>query len=496
MHPAVARLDQLGIARKRLLVDSRLVQMGDVFAALPGHATDGRKFIDAAIRSGAFAVLAQSGHGNINSALQTTVPIITVENLSRVIGHIADDFYARPSQTLRVTGVTGTNGKTTIASWTAQAYEQLGETSGVIGTLGVGLLNELTPSKNTTPDAAAVHTALRDLQVAGAKHVAMEVSSHALDQGRVSGVRFDTAIFTNLTQDHLDYHGTMTAYGEAKARLFTDYTVRHRVINADDAFGAQLIARKFPQTVTYGIDGGLVRGRIGAHHGGGMTIGIQSPWGDLAVSTPVIGRFNAYNLLAVAATLLAQGVALRTVEAVLAKLTPAPGRMQRVSVNVGADTESLPHVYVDYAHTPDALAKAITSIRETTRGNLVVVFGCGGDRDRSKRAQMGAIAAHYADRLVVTSDNPRSETPQSIINDVISGIEVRLAPRLRTVADRRSAIDQAISSAAANDTILIAGKGHEDYQEVEGVRYPFSDVTEAQTALTRYAAQRELTHAH
>jgi UDP-N-acetylmuramyl-tripeptide synthetase len=494
MHPAVARLDQLGIKRKRLVVDSRTVEVGDVFAAYPGHATDGRKFIDAAIRAGARAVLAQAGNGVVASALQSTVPIIAVENLARAIGNIADDFYGRPSQTMRVVGVTGTNGKTTIASWLAQAYQQLGETSGIIGTLGVGLLNQLTATKNTTPDAAAIHAALHDLQSVGARTVAMEVSSHALDQGRVGGVRFDAAIFTNLTQDHLDYHGTMVAYGEAKAKLFTDYVVRNRIINADDAFGAQLIARKFPQTVSYGIDGGLVRGNIGAQRVDGMLINIQSPWGDLAVNTSVIGRFNAYNMLAVAATLLAQGFNLRKIEVALSSVVPAPGRMQRVTLD--GDHHDLPKVYVDYAHTPDALEKAIDTVKESTCGKLTVVFGCGGDRDRSKRPQMGAIAARTADRVVVTSDNPRSESPQAIISDIIAGIEMDFAQRLRTVADRRTAIEQAICAAEATDAVLIAGKGHEDYQEIDGIRHDFSDAVEALRALTIRAQQQEPAHAH
>jgi UDP-N-acetylmuramoyl-L-alanyl-D-glutamate--2,6-diaminopimelate ligase len=493
MHPAVARLDQLNIRRKRLVVDSRAVDRGDVFAAFPGHVVDGRKFIDAAIKAGASAVLAQAGNGVVASALQSTVPVIAVENLSRAIGAIADDFYGRPSQSLRVVGVTGTNGKTTIASWLAQAYKLLGEPSGMIGTLGVGLLDQLTPTANTTPDAAMVHTILHELQHEGAKAVAMEVSSHALDQGRVGGVRFDAAVFTNLTQDHLDYHRTMIAYGEAKARLFTDYSVRNRIINADDAFGAQLIARKFPQSVSYGMSSGLVRGQLSIQRHGGMTLAIQSPWGDLTVNTQVAGRFNAYNMLAVAATLLAQDFAPLDVQAALDQVEPAPGRMERVAIASAA--EDLPRVFVDYAHTPDALAKAIDAAKESAAGKLTVVFGCGGDRDKGKRPQMGAIAAANADRVVVTSDNPRTESPQAIINDIVTGIDARWVSRLRIVGDRRAAIEQAIEISDANDTVLIAGKGHEDYQEIDGVRHPFSDVIEARHALMARAAHG-VTHAH
>ncbi len=497
MHPAVLQLDQLGIARTRLVVDSREVQPGDVFAAYQGHSADGRDFIEAAVNAGAAAVLTQAGAGALAAAAKSRVPVLAVADLARVVGSIADDFYDRPSLTLRVTGVTGTNGKTTVANWLAQCYEALGEASGVIGTLGIGRLNQMIATKNTTPDGAAIHAALASLRAQGAKAVAMEISSHALDQRRVAGLRFDAAVFTNLSQDHLDYHHTMAAYGEAKAKLFTDYPTRHRIINADDAFGAQLIARKFPQTVSYGLDGGLVRGRLLLPRSTtGLTLRIESPWGEFEITTHLIGRFNAYNLLAVAATLLAQGFDRVAVAAALANVQAAPGRMQRINLVADVAATALPRVFVDYAHTPDALEKAIDALRQSTHGKLIVVFGCGGDRDRNKRPQMGAIGATRADGVIITSDNPRTESAQSIIDEIVDGIDNAQRSCVGVVADRGRAIAYAIEAASSDDSILIAGKGHEDYQEIMGVRHHFSDVEEAQAALLRRAQVEELAHAH
>ncbi len=494
-HPAITRLDQFGITRNRLVVDSRAVQPGDVFAAFPGQVSDGRRYIESAVQAGAAAVLLQPGEGAASSA-PTSVPMIAVENLARIIGVVADDFYARPSQSLRVVGVTGTNGKTTVASWLAQAYDSLSQTpgsAGLIGTLGSGLLGSLQATANTTPDAASVHTTLRDLLEAGAQSVAMEVSSHALDQGRVSGVRFDATVFTNLTQDHLDYHRTMEAYGAAKAKLFSDYPTKHRIINADDEFGAHLIARKLPQTIGYGMNAGLVRGRIASSTSDGMRLEIASPWGELIVDTQIVGRFNAYNMLAVAATLVSQGFDAEHVAAALSKVSAAPGRMQRVGEPNAVSTQ--PAVYVDYAHTPDALSKALHTLRETAHQKLIVVFGCGGDRDRTKRPQMGEIASKIADSLVITSDNPRSEVPETITADIESGVLSRSGMSATVVVDRREAIAAAIASASDHDIVLIAGKGHEDYQEIKGVRYPFSDVEIARQALFQRAQRSEVNHA-
>jgi UDP-N-acetylmuramoyl-L-alanyl-D-glutamate--2,6-diaminopimelate ligase len=484
VHPAIARLDQLGIKRTRLIVDSRELRSGDVFAAFPGAHADGRQFIDAAAKAGAAAVLVQSGAG---SATTTSIPIVMVENLARTIGLVADDFYDRPSSTLSVYGVTGTNGKTTIATWLAQANNALGRTCGFIGTLGSGFLGALHDGKNTTPDAATVHGELASLKSRGASAVAMEVSSHALDQARVLGVRFESAVFSNLTQDHLDYHKTMAAYGEAKAKLFTEYQVRHRIVNIDDEFGAKLFARHLPNAVSYGLRGGLVCCEIASAAHDHMNLLIESPWGRVDARLAAAGVFNAYNATAVAATLFASGVARDGVALALKALSPAPGRLQRVQL----DSAAAPAVFVDYAHTPDALAKAIAALRDVCAGRLWVVFGCGGDRDTSKRAVMGEIAAREANQVVVTSDNPRSEAPEEIISQILVGAKRVSTANVNAIADRREAIAFAIREASSKDIVLIAGKGHETYQEIAGVRYPFSDVEVAQHVDRQ---RSELTH--
>ena len=336
-------------------------------------------------------------------------------------------------------------------------------------------------TNNTTPDPASVHTILRDLKVAGAQAVAMEVSSHALALGRIAGVRFATAIFTNLTQDHLDFHGTIAAYGAAKAKLFTDYPVRCRIVNADDTFGATLIARRLPNTLSYGLNQGDVRADVVSMSSHGMQLTLHYAGKTSSVHTALIGRFNAANLMAVAATLLAENITIDAVASLLGKLTAVPGRMQRVITESAAD---LPSVYVDYAHTPDALAKALDTVRETKPQSLAIVFGCGGDRDRSKRPIMGKIAADRADRVYVTSDNPRSESAESIVAEIVNGFMA--TPACKSIVLRREAIHAAITEASANDAVLIAGKGHENYQEIAGVRHPFSDVAEAQIALTEW----------
>ena len=474
----IAALDQHGVQRQRITVDSRSLVHGDVFVAVPGVRTDGRDFMAAAASLGAAAILREPAGAGAHAL---AIPVIDVPNLSMNLGDIASAFYGNPSAHVRVFGVTGTNGKTSIVNWLAQAYSLLGQPCGAIGTLGVSLGEQSWPTHNTTPDAASVHTILRDLRAAGAQAVAMEVSSHALELGRVAGVRFASTIFSNLTQDHLDFHGSMQAYGAAKAKLFTDYPAQRRIVNADDTFGAALIARGLANTVSYGLNHGDVRAEVVSMSSSGMQLELHYEGATSTIHTPLIGRFNAENLMAVATNLLADHVAIDTVTAVLGKLAAVPGRMQRI---VTESTASLPSVYVDYAHTPDALAKALDTVRETKPQSLAVVFGCGGDRDRSKRPLMGKIAADRADRVYVTSDNPRSESPESIVTEVASGFAANSARK--SILLRRDAIHTAITEASANDAILIAGKGHENYQEIAGVRHPFSDVLEAQIALTEW----------
>ena len=474
----VAALDQQGVKRQRMTVDSRSVVPGDVFVAIPGARTDGRSYMPAAASLGAAAIVREPSGA---AAHALTIPVLEVPDLAANLGNIADVFYGHPSANVRVYGVTGTNGKTSIVNWLAQAYTLLGQPCGAMGTLGVSLGEQSWPTNNTTPDAASVHTILRDLKVAGAHAVAMEVSSHALALGRIAGVRFATAIFTNLTQDHLDFHGTIAAYGAAKAKLFTDYPVRCRIVNADDTFGATLIARRLPNTLSYGLNQGDVRADVVSMSSHGMQLTLHYAGKTSSVHTALIGRFNAANLMAVAATLLAEGITIDDVASLLGKLTAVPGRMQRVITESAAD---LPSVYVDYAHTPDALAKALDTVRETKPQSLAIVFGCGGDRDRSKRPIMGKIAADRADRVYVTSDNPRSESAESIVAEIVNGFMA--TPACKSIVLRREAIHAAITEASANDAVLIAGKGHENYQEIAGVRHPFSDVAEAQIALTEW----------
>ena len=473
----VSQLDGLGVKRQRMTVDSRAVSAGDVFIAIPGSSADGRDFVASALAHGAAAVLCEGSSANEK---RDDTRVIIVENLSTHLGEIADQFYGRPSASIRVIGITGTNGKTSIANWLAQAFSALDVSCGAIGTLGVSLGAKTWSTRNTTPDAAHVQTILRDLKHAGALAVAMEVSSHALELHRVTGTRFDAVVFTNLTQDHLDFHGTMEGYGAAKAKLFTDYPARHRIINADDEFGSQLIAKKLPHTLSYGLDHGDVRGDVVLMNANGMQLSISFAGKTSSVETRLIGRFNVYNLLAVAATLLASDAALDRVASILSTLTAAPGRMQRVHTA----TEAVePSVYVDYAHTPDALAKALDTVRETRPQALTVVFGCGGDRDRSKRPLMGKIAADRADHVYVTSDNPRSEKPSAILDEIVAGVDMAKRNALNPIVLRRDAIQQAIKTANEKDAILIAGKGHETYQEINGIRHPFSDVDEALLAL-------------
>ena len=473
----VTQLDRLGGKRQRMTVDSRTVSAGDVFVAIPGSKADGRNFVATALAQGATAVLRESSGV---AAKFDDARVIDVEKLSTQLGDIADVFYGHPSASLRVIGITGTNGKTSIANWLSQALSALNMPCGAIGTLGVSLGATTWSTHNTTPDAAHVQTILRDLKDEGAVAVAMEVSSHALELHRVKGTQFDAVVFTNLTQDHLDFHGTMEAYGAAKAKLFTDYPAKHRIINADDEFGSQLIAKKLPYTLSYGLDTGDVRGDVVSMNAAGMRLAIAFAGRTASVETRLIGRFNAYNLLAVAATLIASGVALESVAAVLSTLTAAPGRMQRVNSAIDA---AEPSVYVDYAHTPDALAKALDTVRETRPHALTVVFGCGGDRDRSKRPLMGKIATDRADHVYLTSDNPRSEKPSAIIDEIVAGVDMDKRNAFNPIVLRRDAIQQAIKTANEKDAILIAGKGHETYQEINGVRFPFSDVDEALLAL-------------
>ena len=387
---------------------------------------------------------------------------------------------------MTVIGVTGTNGKTSTVHLLAQALHRAGHAVATIGTLGAGLAGDVEAGARTTPDAIAVQGLLATFREKGATHVAMEVSSHALDQGRINAVAFDLAVFTNLTRDHLDYHGTMAAYGQAKARLFEWPGLAAAVINADDAFGQRLIdaARARGQrVVTYGLASADISATAIAMAERGIALSIASPWGRGTVETQVVGAFNAYNLLGVLGVLVTSGVAFDEALDALAALTPPPGRMQRLGGG------GKPLVVIDYAHSPDALLQALVALRPAVAAarELVCVFGCGGDRDKGKRPEMGRIAATEADRVVVTTDNARSEAPEAIAADIVRGIRQTGARRWSLELDRGAAIRAAVAGARAGDVVLIAGKGHETYQEAQGERVPFSDGAEAAAGLAAWS---------
>jgi len=495
-----ALLSRLAAMPRRVTADSRLVRAGDAFAAFPGRETDGRAFIPDAIARGAGAVLWEALAFHWDAAWR--VSNIAVEDLKSKLGVIADQVYGHPSRGLYVVGVTGTNGKTSCSHWIAQCFDACGRKSGIIGTLGSGLVSTLgsslgvgtpgstlgggglDPSARTTPDAASVHETLARFKSDGARTVAMEVSSHGLDQGRVNGVEFDVALFTNLTRDHLDYHRTMAEYEAAKSRLFAWPTLEACVINHDDPFGRTLAAeaRARGQTVlTYGIAGGDIVATRVEPTSAGMKLVIATPCGRADVALRLSGTFNASNALGVLGVLLASGIGLTDAVAALERVTPPAGRMQRI----GGGTQPL--VVVDYAHTPDALEKVLEALRPAVAEGheLVCVFGCGGDRDPGKRAEMGRIAAARADRIVVTNDNPRREDPAAIAAAVVAGVRAAGGRNFVVELDRGTAIRAAVARARSGDVVLVAGKGHEDYQEHNGMRTPFSDAGVAATALAR-----------
>lgn len=478
----LAELESRGVRPARLALDSRRIEPGDVFLALPGAQADGRRFIADALARGAAAVLAEAGAAKVG--WRDTAPVIEVPGLATLAGEIAHLVYGRPSERLWLAGVTGTNGKTSVSQWIAQALASFDCKCGVIGTLGIGFPPHLEVGPNTTPDAVTLHATLARFLHEGAVACAMEVSSIGLDQGRANGAHFDVAVFTNLTRDHLEYHGSMAAYGEAKAKLFG--MADCAVVNLDDPFGRELAARLHGRVRTIGYTLGDERGadtvlaaREFAESGAGLSFTLDGQ----RLEAPVVGRFNASNLLAVTGALLAGDESLADIAAALRHIAPPAGRMQPVG---GKDE---PLVVIDYAHSPDALEKVLTTLRTTATargGQLVCVFGCGGERDAGKRPQMGALAERLADAVVVTSDNPRGEDPQAIIAAIIAGMET--TPAIEP--DRAAAIDAAVAAADARDVVLVAGKGHEPYQEIAGVRLPFSDLDQAKSALAARRGER------
>lgn len=463
-----------------LQLDSRKVRPGDLFLALPGEKYDGRQFIKQAVANGASAVLAEAPAAGYVETL--SVPLLERAGLQDQVGLMAARFFGNPSHAMHVVGITGTNGKTTTSRILAQLARALGKPCGVIGTLGATLTNDVSAATNTTPDAISLQHQLAQWLAERVFIVSMEVSSHALQQSRVNGVEFATAIFTNLSHDHLDYHGTLDAYGQAKLRLFAQSGLRHAVVNVDDPFAAQVLAAVAAgvQVVTYSASGAEADVRIEEVHfdSGGVRGHLHSPWGEADFSCPLQGDFNLANLAAAVSALALAGEDLLAVVDAVAALQSIPGRMQAIPNSLDLQ------VIVDYAHTPDALEQVLSALRPHVSGALVTVFGCGGDRDREKRPSMGRIACALSDRVWVTSDNPRSEDPMQIIGEIEAGC----SGDYRLVADRAQAIAAAVAEALPGDCIVIAGKGHEDYQQIGDARLPFSDEAEARAALARRAA--------
>lgn len=465
-----------------LALDSRQVRPGTLFLAVPGLRGDGRDHISQALQAGAVAVAYECADGlQLANASDGEAAMVPVSGLTGQLSAVAGRFFGEPSRDLGLVGVTGTNGKTSVSQMLAQALSALGKPCGVIGTLGSGLLDQLVDHGMTTPDAISVQRQLAEMHDQGAGWVCMEVSSHALEQGRVAALEFDLAIFTNLSRDHLDYHGDMAQYGAAKAKLF-DRPLQAAIINLDDAFGRELIERSPSRCFTYSLnnpDADLYCSTI-EYTSAGIRAALHTARRNATLESPLLGEFNLANLLAVIAALLALEVRLDRAVALAAGLTSPAGRMQRLG---GGDR---PLIVVDYAHTPDALEKALAAVRAHAEGKLICIFGCGGDRDNGKRPLMGQVAEHCADQVVVTDDNPRSEPSRQIIEQILAGMQHPESTRI--IANRGEAIRKSILESRAGDLILLAGKGHETYQEIDGVRHPFSDIEQAAKALQEWEA--------
>ncbi len=468
--------------------DSREISHGDVFCACVGQIMDGRRFIAKAIEKGAVCVLAEAESEQELQAFlpePCAVPVIPVANLSTQLGCLADNFFQHPSAQMTVMGVTGTNGKTSVAHFFAKALTVLGVKAGIMGTNGCGFPDALEKSRFTTPMPVEFHRQLHDLHQRGAEAVGMEVSSHGLDQHRVQGCHFSMAVFTNLTRDHLDYHGDMQHYANAKRQLFDFPDLQCAILNGDDPYGttwSKELAERLPVYV-YSTrahcplpkNATLIQARDVQLDHAGISARICTPWGEGDFTSPLFGRFNLQNLLAVLTCLCVMGYEFNNVLDCLSHINGIDGRMQ---VFGGGDH---PTVIVDYAHTPDALEKALMAIKEHCHGHITCVFGCGGERDQGKRPLMAAMAEQFSDQIIVTNDNPRHEDPQQICRDIIAGI--RGHGKTIIELDRQQAIFAAIKNASAKDVILIAGKGHEDYQILGDERVHFSDQQQVLAAL-------------
>lgn len=463
---------------QRLMLDSRFVQAGDLFFALPGHHIDGRQFIASAIKKGAVAILTE-GQEEIN--WQDDVPIISFPNLRMHVSEMAARFYDFPAKKLKLIGVTGTSGKTTCTQFIAMTLEKLGHPCAVIGTLGNGFLGKLQPADLTTPDPIALQKLLADFVLAGAEYVAMEVSSHALDQGRVKGIEFEVGLFTNLSRDHLDYHGTMEAYFLAKTQLFQQS--KKIIVNSDDAFIKSFLLKNHqeniftvslrPQEKTFS-EKNIFAKNIQTKNTL-LSAEIETPWGKASLSLSLVGYFNLANALMTLTTLCALGFPFEKVVLQVNQLKSVSGRMEMF----GGDHQPL--VVVDYAHKPDALEKVLQTLQQQCHGQLWCVFGCGGERDRGKRPLMAAIAERFCDKIFVTNDNPRHEAPEQIVAEILTGFSD--LSKVTVQMDRALAIREVMQLAKKSDVILIAGKGAETYQIMGEEKMPFSDLEEVRRNL-------------
>ncbi|GLQ47252.1 UDP-N-acetylmuramoyl-L-alanyl-D-glutamate--2,6-diaminopimelate ligase [Dyella lipolytica] len=465
-----------------LALDSRQVRAGDAFFALRGTRGHGIEFVTGAVQRGASVVLAEAPPCALDDP---GVPVLWIDGLHTFVGEIASRFFQRPSESMRVIGVTGTNGKTSTVQLLAQALEKLGHRAATIGTLGAGLHGQLREGERTTPDAIAVQRLLAEFRQEGATHVAMEVSSHALEQGRVAATAFDVAAFTNLTRDHLDYHGSMQAYGAAKARLFAWPGLTAAVINTDDAFGRELAGKPAPGVQVLRLSStGDVHAEIAASDivtsAEGVAFQLRTPWGTRSIRSHLLGRFNVANLLTVVGCLGALGESFERIVDAVEALDPVNGRMNRIG-----GVQGLPLVVVDYAHTPDALEQALMALRAHCAARLICVFGCGGERDAGKRPQMGEIAERLADIAIVTDDNPRGENGDLIVSQILAGMVKPLAATV--LRDREAAIRAALDMARPGDVVLVAGKGHETYQEGASGKRAFDDMAVARSILEGHA---------
>ena len=483
-------IDVPAVAVAGIAADSRRIEPGFLFLAAAGRTHHGLAFAAEAVRRGAAAV-AFDPIGDARPAIDVSVPAFAVPGLSGALADVANRYYRNPSHGLDVYGVSGTNGKTSVAWFIASLSRSLGRPCGYVGTLGGGLTGLESGPGLTTPDVVELQGLLAGFRDEGARAAAIEVSSHALDQQRVDGVRFRAALFTNLSRDHLDYHGSMQAYAQAKARLFLEHAPAVSIVNVDDDFGAELAGKAGGDVITVSVDGRrpvasaryLIARSLEAT-GSGYEVQIDSSWGAGRFVLNVPGRFNVANVLLSMAALLQEDLPVAQVCDAVAAVNAPPGRLERVP---GAGQNESPDVYVDFAHTPDALGAVLTALRPHTRGRLFVVFGAGGDRDAGKRPEMGRVAERLADVAVLTSDNPRGEQPLGILADLQRGFSAGAEPVV--IEDRAAAIAWAVRSAVAGDVVLLAGKGHETYQQVGTERRPFSDALVAARYLSAAGAE-------